>query len=215
MAEIEELLDPALVYIPRGIDNSTGGFATLRSKKFGPLGDKMLSLSYGACASMMVLRDKPNGAERFQGAIIPLEGNYISGLRYGVTNPIDGQAYLVGHDGWGTYAVSDGCLQRLRYTGEPVFYPQSFRVYENGVRLTFTERIDEESAQNIENFLAKQWNYKYSNAYGSPEFSVKYPDKQGHDILTVKSAHLLEEGKTLFVENPDIDPAMTLSLIHI
>ena len=105
MAEIEELLDPALVYIPRGIDNSTGGFATLRSKKFGPLGDKMLSLSYGACSSMMVLRDKPNGAERFQGAIIPLEGNYISGLRYGVTNPIDGQAYLVGHDGWGTYAV--------------------------------------------------------------------------------------------------------------
>ena len=212
MAEIEELLDPALVYIPRGIDNSTGGFATLRSKKFGPLGDKMLSLSYGACASMMVLRDKPNGAERFQGAIIPLEGNYISGLRYGVTNPIDGQAYLVGHDGWGTYAVSDGCLQRLRYTGEPVFYPQSFRVYENGVRLTFAERIDEESAQNIENFLAKQWNYKYSNAYGSPEFSVKYPEQQGHDVLTVKSSHLLEEGKTLFVEIPDIDPAMTVHL---
>ena len=67
---------------------------------------------------MLVLRDKPAGAKRFQGAVIPMEGNFISGLRYGEVSPVDGQVYVVGHDGWGTYAVSDGCLQRIRYTGK-------------------------------------------------------------------------------------------------
>ena len=170
----------------------------------------MLCLSYGACSSMLVLRDKPTGAKRFQGAVIPMEGNFISGLRYGEASPVDGQVYVVGHDGWGTYAVSDGCLQRIRYTGKPAHYPMSFRVHQNGVKLTFDEPLDAGSVQDIQNLFAQQWNYKYSNAYGSPEFSVKSPDQEGHDILTVKSAHLLDGGKTLFVEIPDIDPAMTV-----
>ena len=210
LKEINKVLDPALVYLPRGVDNSTGGFATVRSKQFGPLGDKMLCLSWGACSSIMVLRDKPKGAKRHQGAVIPLEGNYLSGLRYGEANPVDGQVYLVGHDGWGTYSLSDGCLQRLRYTGKPVYYPTSFRVYENGVKLGFPEKLDPTAARNVKNLLVKQWNYKYSNAYGSPEYSVKSPDKEGHDVLRVKSSHLLDGGKTLFVEVPDIDPAMTI-----
>ncbi len=208
--QIRELLDPALVYIPRGVDNSTGGFATVRSRKFGPLGDKMLCLSYGACSSLLVLRDKPAGAKRFQGAVIPMEGNFISGLRYGEANPTDGQVYVVGHDGWGTYAVSDGCLQRIRYTGEPSYYPVAFRTYQNGVKLTFAEPLDPIAIQDVQNLFAQQWNYKYSNAYGSPEFSVKSPDQEGHDVLTVKSAHLLDDGKTLFVEIPNIEPAMTV-----
>ena len=212
LEQIGRVLDPALVYLPRGIDNSTGGFATVRSKQFGPLGDKMLCLSWGACSSTMVLRDKPEGAKRFQGALVPLEGNYLSGLRYGEVNPVDGQVYKVGHDGWGTYSVSDGCLQRLRYTGKPVYYPTSFRVYENGVKLGFPEKLDPATVRNVQNFLVKQWNYKYSNAYGSPEYSVKEPDQEGHDVLTVKSSHLLEGGKTLFVKVPDLDPAMTVHL---
>ena len=139
-----------------------------------------------------------------------MEGNFISGLRYGEASPVDGQVYVVGHDGWGTYAVSDGCLQRIRYTGKPAHYPMSFRVHQNGIKLTFDEPLDAGSVHDIQNLFAQQWNYKYSNAYGSPEFSVKSPDQEGHDILTVKSAHLLDGGKTLFVEIPDIDPAMTV-----
>ena len=212
LEEIGKVLDPALVYIPRGIDNSTGGFATVRSSKFGTLGDKMLCLSWGACSSIMVLRDKPEGAKRYQGALIPLEGNYLSGLRYGEANPIDEQVYLVGHDGWGTYSVSDGCLQRLRYTGQPVYYPETFRTYKNGIKLTFAEKLDKSTAENIKNLFAQQWNYKYSNAYGSPEYSVKHPNREGHDVLTVKSSHLLDDAKTLFVEISDIDPAMTIHL---
>ena len=208
--EIEEVLDPALVYIPRGIDNSTGGFATVRSDRFGLLGDKMLNLSWGACSAQLVLRDKPEGASRFQGAVVPLEGNYVSGLRYGRTNPVDGQLYLVGHDGWGTYALSDGCLHRLRYTGRPVFYPTGFRTYLNGIKLDFEEPLDADAVGDTGNYFVQQWNYIYSNSYGSPEYSVKNPQQEGHDTLAVASAHLLEGGKSLFLEVPDIDPAMTV-----
>lgn len=210
IADIEEVLDPALVYIPRGVDNSTGGFATVRSNKFGLLGDKMLNLSWGACSAQLVLRDKPEGATRYQGAIVPLEGNYISGLRYGETNPADGQLYLVGHDGWGTYSLSDGSLQRLRYTGEPAYYPIGFRTYTNGIRLDFAEELDGKTINDPANFFVKQWNYIYSNSYGSPEYSVKNHMKEGHDVLTVKSTHLLDNGKSLFIEVPDLDPAMTV-----
>ena len=210
LEDIQGALDPGLVYIPRGIDNSTGGFATVRSRKFGLLGDKMLNLSWSACSAQLVLRDKPEGATRYQGAIIPLEGNYLSGLRYGASHPEDGQLYLVGHDGWGTYAVSDGCLQRLRYTGAPSYLPTSFRTYANGIKLGFDEKLDKATAEDTKNLLVKQWNYIYSNAYGSPEYSVKQPRQEGHDMLTVKSAHLLNGGKTLFVEVPDLDPAMSL-----
>jgi len=210
IADIEEVLDPALVYIPRGVDNSTGGFATVRSDRFGLLGDKMLNLSWGACSAQLVLRDKPEGAKRYQGAVIPLEGNYISGLRYGNTNPVDGQLYLVGHDGWGTYSLSDGSLQRLRYTGGPVFYPVGFRTYTNGIKLDFDEKLDEKTISDPDNFFVKQWNYIYSNSYGSPEYSVKRHMKEGHDVLTVKSTYLLKDGKSIFIEVPDIDPAMTV-----
>ena len=70
----------------------------------------MLSFSYGACATQIVLRDRPPGAKRFQGAAIPLPGYFYSGINHGAVNPKDGQIYVVGHDGWGSYAVADGCL---------------------------------------------------------------------------------------------------------
>ena len=212
LADIRPVLDPALVYIPRGIDNSTGGFATLRSDRFGLLGDKMLNLSYGACSAQLVLRDKPPGAARAQGAIVPLEGNYLAGLREGAVNPVDGQLYLVGHDGWGTYSVSDGCLQRLRYTGQPVFLPVGFRTHQNGIRIDFEEALDRSSVEAVENLFCQQWNYIYSRAYGSPEYSVKSRGEQGHDLLNITRSHLLADGKSLFVEIADLDPAMTIHL---
>ena len=97
-------------------------------------------------------------------------------------------------DGGRTPCQTDACNGFV--TPEPAHYPMSFRVHQNGVKLTFDEPLDADSVQDIQNLFAQQWNYKYSNAYGSPEFSVKSPDQEGHDILTVKSAHLLNGGKT-------------------
>ena len=205
-------LDPALVYIPRGVDNSTACALAVSSDRFGPIDSQMLSFSYGACSTQLVLRDKPPGASRFQGAVVPIPGNFFSGANHGAVNPKDGQVYIVGHDGWGTYAISDGSIQRLRKTSRPAYYPVGFRLYTNGVRVEFDKPLDRDAATNIENLFSQQWNYVYSAAYGSPEFSVRSPNRKGHDRLKITSSHLLDDGKSLFVEIDDLSPSMTTHL---
>ena len=121
-----------MVWIPRGVDNSTGGMEFVRSDRWGPLGNSLLGFSYGYGSHYLILIDKNN--PRKQGAIVPLEGEFSSGVTRGRINPVDGQLYVVGTEGWGNYASEDGCFARVRYTGKPVFKPGAFRVAENGLR---------------------------------------------------------------------------------
>ena len=65
---------------------------------------------------------------------------------------------------------------------------------------------------NAASHFAQCWNYRYSAAYGSPEFSVRYPDTVGHDPLKVRGAHISEDDKALFIEIPQLVPA---SMIHL
>jgi azurin len=111
--------------------------------------------------------------------------------------------------GWGTYTPKDGCFQRVRFTGgdEPV--PISFEAVDNGVLLRFTEAVKDIDA---DSFLAQCWNYHYGPQYGSPEYSLKYPDTPGHDPLEIRSVQKLDGGKTLFLEIPQLVPANQIHL---
>ena len=51
-----------------------------------------------------------------------------------------------------------------------------------------------------------------SAAYGSEEYSVRSPDQRGHDVLAISSAHMLENGRALFLEIPQLQPANVLHL---
>ena len=46
-----------MAYIPRGIDNSTGGFEFPVSKRFGPLSGEIVGLSYGYGSWYQILRN--------------------------------------------------------------------------------------------------------------------------------------------------------------
>src|SRR5262249_26481963 len=63
-----------------------------------------------------------------------------------------------------------------------------------------------------ERHFAQAWNYRYSGGYGSPELSTRHPNLPGHDRLTIRSAHVLADGRTLFVELPDLQPVNQLHL---
>ena len=205
-----EPIEPAMVWIPRGVDNSTGGMEFVRSDRWGPLGNSLLGFSYGYGSHYLILIDKNN--PRKQGAIVPLEGEFSSGVTRGRINPVDGQLYVVGTEGWGNYASEDGCFARVRYTGKPVFKPVAFRVAYNGLEIDFTEPVDVASAQEVANYFCQQWNYEYDKRYGSPEFSVYHPDSLGHDPLAVTSVQVLQDGRRIFVEIPWIMPVMQLHL---
>ena len=195
-----------LCFVPRGIDNSTGGFAYASDPRWGPINDHTIGLSYGYSTHYLVLRD--DSGERAQGAVVPLEGDFQSGVMRGDFGPHDGQLYVTGIDGWGDYSVEDGCLQRIRYTGEPFRKPIGFRIHENGIRIDFPIVLDEAFASNPDNYFFQQWDYEYAQRYGSPEFSRKRPDTLGHDVIRIRSASLLDGGRSVFLEIPELEPVM-------
>jgi azurin len=199
-----------LVYLPRGLDNSSGGQVVVPDDRWGPLKGKLVHLSFGAGGHFLLLRDEVAGQP--QGAVVPLAGEFLSGIHRGRFNPKDGQLYVSGMGGWGTYTVADGCFQRVRYTGAPVQIPSGFHVHQNGILVTFTMPVDRALAANAANHFAQCWNYRYSAAYGSPEFSSRHPGTKGHDPLTLASAHVLADGRRLFLEIPDLQPVNQLHL---
>ena len=196
---------PPLVWLPRGEDNSAGGQTWVPDDRWGPMRGQMLHFSYGAGTHFLVLRQQVDGV--WQGAAIPLPGDFRAGTHRARFSPRDGQLYVSGMTGWGTYTPDDGCLQRVRYTGGAVRIPVAFEARDNGVLLTFSEKPDASAAN-----FAQCWNYRYSQAYGSREYSLRDPEKPGHDVLEIKSAHIVGDGRKLFLEIPQLQPA---NVVHL
>lgn len=196
-----------LCFVPRGVDNSTGGMVYIDSDKWGPFSGSFVGLSYGYGQHYMILRNTEGTVP--QGGIVPLEGEFAAGVMRGAFHPEDGQLYSVGLDGWGDYSTQDGCFHRVRYTGRQVFKPTNFYCYSNGIRIDFPAGIDSKHIE-LDNFFVQQWNYEYSTQYGSPEYSVNDPSSLGHDRLKVSNAVLSGDKRSLFLELPDIKPVMQL-----
>jgi len=202
--------DLPLVYLPRGLDNSSGAGTFVTDDRWGPLKGLMVHTSFGAGTHFLVLRDRVDGQP--QGAIVPMPGDFLSGVHRARFNPKDGQLYLSGMGGWGTYTRDDGCFQRVRYTGDPVQIPVGFHSHQNGVRIEFSRPVDRSIAENLREQFAQSWNYRYASSYGSPEMSARHPGVAGHDPVAIRAAHVLDDGKSIFLEMPDLQPVNTLHL---
>ena len=199
-----------LVYLPRGVDNSSGGQVWVDDARMGPLHNQIVHTSYGAGAAMMVLRDQVG--DQWQGAVVRLPGEYRSGVHRAHLNPRDGQLYLSGMNGWGSYTTDPGCFQRLRYTGEDLQFPIGFHVHSNGVAVRFRKPVSAVVASDTTAQFAQCWNYRYSPGYGSKEYSVLQPPMIGHDCLRISGSHVIDGGYTLFLEIPDLQLCSQLHL---
>ena len=204
-----------LLQLPRGEDNSCGGQVYLSEKNWGALkGDgNLIHLSFGTGSAWMVTRQLVDGL--WQAAAVKLSGNFAAGAQHPRFNPVDGHLYVSGMVGWGSYAPKDGAIDRLRYTGGNVPVLIGHEVRDNGLLLHFNQPLGATVGPQLKDkFFAQAWNYRYSAAYGSPEFSVRYPGVVGHDVWTIRTVERLNEGKTLFLEIPQISPANQIH-VHI
>ena len=199
-----------LVYLPRGLDNSAGGQAYIDSDRWGPLKGNMVHLSFGTGSHFLLLRDRVG--EQLQGAVVHLPGEFSSGAHRGRFSPADGQFYVSGMNGWGNYSTDQGCFQRVRYTGDPVLLPIGFHVHSNGIAIRFPTQLDNRFVQQAEQHFAQAWNYRYSAAYGSAEYSTLHYGARGHDRLQIASSRVLDDGRTLFLEIPELMPCNQLHL---
>ena len=201
---------PPLLWLPRGVDNSTGGQCFVDSDRWGVPRGSLVSLSWGAGSALLLLPEVVDGVS--QAAAVQLPGEFRSGAQRGRFNPKDGQLYVSGCQGWGSYTPDDGCFQRLRWTGAPAQLPLEVHARDNGVLVRFAQPLDRALVENAKQHFAQAWNYRYASAYGSPEFSARWPDTPGHDALAITSAHVLADGRTLFVEIPQLQPVNQLHL---
>jgi len=199
-----------LCFAPRGVDNSAGALTfTPADDRFGPLANKILGTSFGNCTTYLVLREHFDNHS--QGGIVPLPGEFLSGAHRLAFNPRDGQLYVAGTAGWQSYAQQGGSLQRVRYVGGQLSLPTSVESHENGLLVRFNCDLDPQSVD-MKNIFCQQWNYLYSKAYGSAEYSVRNPGRRGHDPVPVRSVHRLDDGRSVFVEIPHLHPVMQFHL---
>jgi hypothetical protein len=193
-----------LCWLPMSQDNSSGGQVWATSDKWGPLKNHMLFMSYGKGTLFYVMNEEVDGV--MQGGMVQMPLKFRTGLMRGRVNPKDGQVYVCGLRGWQTSGVQDGGFYRLRYTGKEAHMPEGLHVVKAGVQITFTSELDLAQATNVENYDVEQWNYKWSGDYGSPEFSPSNPSSKQHDKVTVQSAKLSKNGRTVLLEIPGIKP---------
>jgi hypothetical protein len=208
-----------LCWIPRLQDNSCGGQVWVPANHWGPLAGQMLHLSYGTSRMFLVPRETVRVEKSLpvvQGATVSLPLAFESGVMRGRFHPRDGHLYVSGLRGWVSNAAKDGCFQRVRAIHEDrLDVPIAFEPHRNGLLIRFSNQLDEEAAEDIDNYRVQHWNYRWSAAYGSPELKVSNPREEGRDEVEVLSAtHIrnLNGGDAVFLELAELRPVHQLSI---
>ncbi|PYK97142.1 MAG: heme-binding protein, partial [Verrucomicrobia bacterium] len=115
--------------------------------------------------------------------------------------------YVAGLQGWQTEAARITGLDRVRYTGRPVYMARDLKVDKAGVHITFTQPLDPKEAVDPQNYSGKRWNYRRTANYGSDEYSVATPERKGRDTLDITAAKVSPDGKTVTLAIDDLRPA--------
>ena len=200
--------DPPICWIHPKVDRSPSTMAWVTSDRWGPLKDQLLSFSYGVGRVFLVPHETVNGV--VQGGIVPLPVEFDTGLMRSRFNKRDGQLYVCGLYGWAGNKTTEGGFYRIRYTGKPLRLPNELHVASNGVVLRFTEALEPDAATDPGNYGVEVWNYRWTQNYGSPDYRLN--GDKGRDRLSVASARLSADGRTVFLELPGIRPVMQMNI---
>ncbi len=212
--EIPRTFDPPLCWIPHGMDNSSGAQVwSAPDERWGPLSGRWLHLSYGKCQLFQVLMEKtPAG---YQGGVVRIpDVEFESGAMRGRFREADGQLYVTGLRGWQTTARMAGCFQRVRYTGHESVFLLSLTILSDGMALTFSAPLDPLVAADPDRYQAQSWNYRWTKAYGSPEFKPSSPQQQGRDPVIIDRVDLSEDHHTVNLRCRPHAEVMQMGLIY-
>jgi hypothetical protein len=208
-----------ICWMPKNVDNSGGGQVWVTSNEWGPFKGDLLHMSYGQSSLYKVLKEEVNG--QIQGGVVRFPVRFTSSAMRARFNTKDGQLYLSGLRGWQSNAAKEGGFDRVRYTGAPVTMPAALSATAKGMKITFTGPLDPERAASADSWSVEAWNYRWTAAYGSGEYSTlpEPPDtpkekRKKRDVLTVKSATLSDGGKTVFLEIEGMKPVMQMKIAY-
>ncbi len=124
---------------------------------------------------------------QYQGALF----RFTQGLEAGVNRIIwgpDGKLYIggVGNPGnWGHVGKNWFGLQRMTYTGDPVFEMLAIRAQSDGFEIEFTEPLAEGVGEQTSDYSITQWLYRPTVDYGGP--------KIGERILPIENIQVSDD----------------------
>ena len=153
--------DLPLVYLPRGLDNSSGARSPSPTTASGRSRARCSTSPSAPGTYFLLLREKVDGQP--QGAVVPLPGEFLSGVHRGRFNPEDGQLYVSGMAGWGTYtpptAASSASATRAtrsssRWHSTPTRTACSSVLADRSIAASPSVR---------DGHFAQAWNYRYSS----------------------------------------------------
>ena len=214
-----------LLYLPMDVDNSGGSQVWVPEyAKFGLKTGELLHLSYGKSSIYRVLPVAGEGKRQAGVVKLPIQlGSSAMRARFHT----DGSMYALGFRGWQTNAASECAFQRVRYNPDVApTLPEKLGYTQKGVTLTFAAKLDSELVEDVSSYSVQRWDYVRGPQYGSGEFSVDAPDaaareqalaaeSQKHrmrDTVTVKSAKLSNDGKTVELVLDGMKPSMSLKV---
>ncbi len=199
----DDAMEPPLCWITNAVDRSPAELMWVDSKAWGPLDGTLLNTSYGYGKIYVVPHEKVG--DRLQGGVcelpIPL---FPTGVMRGRFHPVNGQLYTCGMFAWAGNQHQPGGFYRLRYTGKPVHLPIGLNARRDGMAVTFSGTLDRQSATEVRNWAVKTWTLRRSANYGSDHYNEK-PSK-------ITGATLSEDGRTVFLKIPDIQPIQCMEI---
>jgi len=200
-----DTFDPPMIWMPQELDNSSGGQVTADATRWGPLSGRLLHTSFGKGWMYYLLTQDMDDVT--QAAIVRLPYQFNTGIMRARVNPVDGQVYAIGLSGWqGPPGGDEGGIQRLRYTGKPMHVLTGFAVVPRGIELSFNFQLDPASAARRDRYEAEQWNYHWTANYGSAHYSVRHPEKEGHDKVNIEKVVILPGRHAVRLVIPDLQP---------
>lgn len=206
----EPSITAPLLWFPHNVDPSGAGQVWVNSDKMGPLNGELVHLSYGRPGLFRILFDSTETSVQGAASLIPAE--YTAPTMKGAISPGDGQMYIAGFSLWGANTEEISALLRVRYTGQPSYQPESFKVREGGILIRFDHRVNQQVASNPANYQVKRWNYKRTQEYGSGHYQLD--GEPGEELLPVFSSHVSEDGKGIFLVIPDMREVMQMQLAY-
>lgn len=123
-------------------------------------------------------------AGEYQGAAF----RFTQGLEAGVNRIVwgpDGKLYVggVGNPGnWGHIGKLMYGLQRMTYTGDPVFEMLAVRAQSDGFEIEFTEPLSEGAGERPADYEIRQWRYEPTAQYGGPKIDEETLEIEGVEL---------------------------------
>ncbi len=204
-----------VTWIHHDVDRSPSAPVWVRSERWGELDESLIYLSYGNGKMFSVLFDEAfprGGGPPRQGAVVELPvAAAPTGLVRGRFNPADDHLYVCGLFAWAGDRTQPGGFYRVRRTDQPLRIPVAYETARDGIVVRFSTELDPDFAADPGNYSMRIWQYLRRASYGSEDYRV-LAEGTGRDDLAVRSATLSADGRSVFVEIPDILPVQQYHL---